>query len=198
MGNFVLFAIPWWVNLFILVPFVSWYVWKKRGGLTISTQTLILTGLFGVAFGFMEATLVVYLRAAVGLLPGYGGTLTDVATLSSTIYQQAQILGELPQSLFIVEFFREIATIIMLVTIALLAAKRGLERWAVFLWVFAIWDIFYYAGLWAIVRWPSSFLTPDVLFLIPTPWFSQVWFPLLVSMLTLVAIMSARKVYIKR
>ena len=198
MEDFVLLAIPWWVNFLILVPFVSWYIWKKHGVLTISTRVLILTGLFGIAFGFAEAAVVVYLRAALGLLPGYGGTLADVAVLSSTIYQQTQLITELPQSLLAVEFFREAATVVMLVTIAFLAAKRVRERWAVFLWVFAIWDIFYYAGLWATVRWPSSLLTLDVLFLIPTPWFSQVWFPLLVSILTLVAVVATRKVYSKK
>ena len=64
--------------------------------------------------------MVVYLRAAVGLLPGYGGTLADIAHLSSDVYLQAKILGELPQSLLTVEFFREAAT--MLLCIALLAA----------------------------------------------------------------------------
>lgn len=192
MESFVLFAIPWWVNLLILVPFISWYIWNKHGGLAITTRTLILTALFGIAFGFVEAAVVVYLRAAVGLLPGYGGTLADVAVLSSTIYQQAQLLGELPRSLLVIEFFREVATMVMLVTIAFLAAKGVRERWAMFLWVFAIWDIFYYAGLWATVQWPSSLLTPDVLFLIPVPWFSQVWFPLLVSLLAIVAVVTAR------
>lgn len=198
MEGFVLFAIPWWVNLLILVPFVSWYIWKKHGGLTISTRVLILTGLFGIAVGFMEAAVVVYFRAAVGLLPGYGGTLADIARLSSDVYQQAQLVAELPRSLLVIEFFRNAATMVMLVTVALLVAKRARERWAMFLWVFAIWDIFYYVGLWATVRWPSSLLTPDVLFLIPTPWFSQVWFPLLVSVLALVAVVTAREIYNKK
>ena len=152
-----------------------------------------MSGLFGVAFGFVEASVVIYLRAAVGLLPGHGGTLSDVARLSADIYQQAQILSELPRSLLAVEFFRETATMIMLLSVALVAVKYLRERWAIFLWTFAIWDIFYYVGLWATVRWPSSLLTPDVLFLIPVPWFSQVWFPVLVSTLTMIAVIIARK-----
>ena len=191
----MLFAIPWWVNLLVLVPFASWYIWSKSGGLTISTRVLILTGLFGIAFGFMEAAVVVYLRAALGLLPGFEGTLSDVVKLSLTVYEQAQLLEKLPKSLITVALFREAATMVMLATIALVTAKR-LRVWcAIFLWVFAFWDIFYYVGLWATVRWPSSLLTPDVLFLIPTPWFSQVWFPLLVSALLLVSVMLARKSY---
>ncbi|RJQ29875.1 hypothetical protein C4571_00440 [Candidatus Parcubacteria bacterium] len=192
MDTFVLFAEPWWVNLFVAIPFAAYYFWK-RGGLHISGRQLFIAALFGIAFGFVEASVVVYLRAAVGLLPGYGGTLSDVASLSSPLYQQAKVLAELPRSLLAVEFFREIATMIMLVSIALLTATGRREQWAIFLWTFGVWDIFYYVGLWATVRWPSSFTTPDVLFLIPVPWLSQVWFPILVSALTLLAVAVAMR-----
>jgi len=48
--------------------------------------------------------------------------------------------------------------------------------------------------LWATVRWPSSLKDTDVLFLIPVPWISHVWFPILISFLTLVAVaLSTRK-----
>jgi len=192
MNEFTLFAQPWWVNFLFGIPFVAYYLWRKEG-LLISKWTLVISGLFGIAFGFVEASVVVYLRAAVGLLPGYGGTLSDVARLFADIYQQAQILNELPKSLLAVEFFREAATMIMLLSIALVAVKSLRERWAIFLWAFATWDIFYYIGLWATVRWPSSLLTPDVLFLIPVPWFSQVWFPILISALIMVAVVITRK-----
>ena len=192
MNEFVLFAEPWWVNLLIAIPFVAYFLWRKRG-LAIPWRTLVIPGLFGIAFGFVEASVVVYLRAAVGLLPGYGGTLADIAHLSSDVYLQAKILGELPQSLLTVELFREAATMIMLLCIALLAAAGVRERWAMFLWTFAVWDVVYYVGLWATVRWPSSLTTPDVLFLIPVPWLSQVWFPLLVSALALGAVLLARR-----
>jgi hypothetical protein len=157
----------------------------------LTTAQLTLTTLFGAAFGFVEAAVVVYLRAAVGLLPGYKGTLADVARMSAGIYQQAQSV-ELPPSLMTVELLREGATIVMLVTLALLAAQKVRERWAIFLWAFAAWDMAYYAGLWATVRWPASLKDLDILFLIPVPWFAQVWFPLLVSLLTLLAVALAR------
>jgi hypothetical protein len=107
---------------------------------------------------------------------------------SSQGYHQENSLSQLPQSLLTIEVYREAATMIMLVSVALLAASRTSARWAAFLWVFALWDIAYYAGLWAAVRWPTSFTDLDVLFLIPVPWVAQVWFPLLVSTLTLLSI----------
>ena len=192
MSNFILFAQPWWVNLFIFIPFVLYYFWRKKG-LHISKEILFATALFGISFGFLEASVVVYLRAAVGLLPGYEGTLSDVARLSSDIYQQAQILKELPKSLLRVELFREITTMVMLLSVAFVSVKALRERFAIFLWTFAIWDIFYYVGLWATVRWPASLLTLDVLFLIPVPWFSQVWFPITVSAFSILVVIFVRK-----
>jgi len=140
-----------------------------------------------------EGAVVVYLRAAVGQLPGYGGTLADVARLSSALYQRATIQNELPQSLLAVEICREAATMFMLGGVALATVHGWRERCAMFLWTFALWDIVYYMGLYMTVGWPPSLVTADVLFLIPVPWLSQVWYPLLVSTLTLIAIAVSRR-----
>ena len=187
MEDFALFAEPWWVNLFIFIPLAAFYIWR-RNGLAISVGTLVVCASFGAAFGFVEAAVVVYLRAAVGLLPGHGGSLADVARLSSEMYQKSQIHGDLPEGLVTVEMFREAATMVMLLSIAFLGATFWRERSAIFLWSFAIWDICYYLGLYLTVGWPPSWFTADVLFLIPVPWLAQVWFPILVSALTMLAI----------
>ncbi len=193
MNTFQLLAQPWWANALILVPFVGWYVWHRKGGLFFSWRVLLITFIFAVAFGFVEASVVIYFRAAAGLLPGFGGTLADIRTFASPVYNQAQAISQFPASLFAIELMREAATMVILVCVALLAAKTPKERWAIYFWTFAAWDIFYYVGLWATVKWPSSLLSPDVLFLIPVPWISQVWFPLLVSALVMIAVAVAKR-----
>ena len=171
----------------ILVPAAAYFLWRRRGLQLAWRQILTLTA-FALAFGFVEGAVVVYLQAAAGLRPGYNaGTLADVRRLSTT-YRQVQSLNQFPQALLSIEVVREAATMMMLVSVAMLAASRTRERWASFLWAFAVWDIAYYAGLWATVRWPSSLTDLDVLFLIPVPWIAQVWYPLLVSALTLLAV----------
>jgi hypothetical protein len=192
MEGFSLWAHPWWVNLLLLVPAINYAVWRRRP-LGLGGAQLVWSGVFAAGFGFVEAAVVVYLRAAIGMLPGYQGTLADVARLSSQAYQQARSLESFPRSLLTVETAREAATIVMLVSVAMLAARALRDRWAAFLWMFAIWDVMYYAGLWATVRWPQSLVTEDVLFLIPVPWTSQVWFPLLVSGLCMAAVVAGRK-----
>jgi len=191
MSQFQLWVQPWWVNLLILIPLAAIFSFKRAGRL-LSGQQLIVITLFAAAFGFVEASVVVYLRAAIGLLPGYAGSLADVQR-SPEIYQQAKSISQFPQSLMTIEVYREAATMIMLATVALLAATTTRERWAAFLWAFAFWDLLYYVGLWTTIRWPTSFKDLDVLFLVPVPWIAQVWFPVLVSLLTLLVIALCRR-----
>jgi hypothetical protein len=187
-----LIAHPWWVNLLILVPAVAYFYWRSNR-VPLTSLQLISSGVFAAAFGFLEAVVVVYLRAAAGLLPGYQGTLSDIIP-SGQFYREPQGMAELPQSLLTLEVFREAATILMLLSVAFLSSPKSNVRAAVFLWAFAIWDIVYYAALWATVRWPLSLKDPDVLFLIPVPWFSPVWFPLLVSGLAVAAVLITRDI----
>ena len=186
-----LFANPWWVHLLIVIPPLAYFLWR-RTGVPLAPAQLLSSGVFAAAFGFVEAIVVVYLRAATGLLPGYQGTLSDVIRRSGELYQQSQALTQFPQSLLTLEVLREAATILMLLSVAYLTASKPRSRAAIFLWTIAIWDVVYYAALWATVRWPLSLRDADVLFLIPVPWFSPVWFPLLVSFLSLLAVLLAR------
>ncbi len=187
MNNFVLFASPWWVNLLLLVPIALFIYWRKNK-LSITLNILILTAVFGIAFGYVESAAVIYLRASTGLLPGYMETLTQVQQQSVGVYDQTLLQKSLPMSLLTVEFVREIATMIMLLSVAVISAKKLKERVAIFLWTFAVWDILYYVHLYWTVRWPERLTTMDVLFLIPEPWFAQVWFPILISALSLLAV----------
>ncbi len=184
-------AEPWWVNLLVGIPPLAYFLWR-RSGVSLSPQQLLLSGVFAASFGFIEAVVVVYLRAATGLLPGYQGTLSDVIRMSGEFYRQSQALTQFPQSLLTLEVLRESATILVLLSVAFLTASKPRSRGAIFLWTFAIWDIVYYAALWATVRWPLSLSDADVLFLIPVPWLSSVWFPLLVSALSLLAVLLTR------
>lgn len=171
MPGFALLANPWWVNLLALVPVAPWLL-ARRAKLPIARKRLLLLALFGVAFGFVEAAVVVYLRAATGLYPA----------------PQVQGPTALPMDLLRIECWREAATMVMLGAIAWAAGQNFKARAAVFLWVFAFWDFFYYVWLRVTIGWPGSLLDEDVLFLLPVPWMAQVWFPLLVSGLTAAAI----------
>ena len=192
MGQSRFLAHPLWVNFLVLVPLALCIAWRNKG-IQIPGQKLFFATIFAIAFGFVEAATATYLSAAAGLLPGYTGTLSDVQRLARSTEAELPPINQFPPSLLTIEVLREGATIVMLAGIALLAASKARERCAVFLWTFAWWDISYYAGLWGTVRWPTSLKDLDVLFLIPEPWIAPVWFPLLVSVLTLVALELGRR-----
>lgn len=187
-----MWAQPWWVNLLFLVPALSYLFWRRKG-LLLGSGTLLTLALFGASFGFVEAAVVVYLSSAAGVLGHSSSTISQLSDPSATYQEAVSSLALFPQNLRTIEVFREAATMIMLGSVALLTGSKARERWGGFLWTFATWDITYYIGLWAILRWPSSLKDNDVLFLIPVPWVSQVWFPVLVSSLTLVAVVLSPK-----
>ena len=124
---------------------------------------LIITA-FAIAMGFLESAVVVYIREI--LYPG-GFDFP---------------LSHLPVRLAVTELLREVATVVMLVTIGILAARRFSTGFAWFMYSFAIWDIFYYVFLWLLLGWPQSLMTWDILFLIPTTWSGPVLSPVLVSL----------------
>jgi hypothetical protein len=142
-------------------------------------RLLIIITAFAIAMGFLEAAVVVYMREI--LYPGgFNFPLSPV-----------------PVSLAITEIFREVATLVMLVSIGFLAARKFSTGFAWFIYSFAIWDIFYYVFLKAILDWPESLLTWDVLFLIPTTWTGPVLTPVLVS-LTMILLAMVILVYAER
>ena len=127
-------------------------------------RTFVLLALFAIAMGALEAIVVVYLRQ-IYYPRGFDFPLTLLSPRMLTV-----------------ECSREAATIVMLVSVGIIAGRDRLQRFAYFLYVFAIWDIFYYACLKLLLDWPSSLLTWDVLFLIPVPWTGPVLAPLICSL----------------
>ena len=128
---------------------------------------------FAFAMGWLEGVVVVYIRALLGIAKpeGYG-------TAEQILARMRAIPWLMPT-----EQMREAATIAMLAAVGYLAADRFRGRFGVFLVCFGIWDITYYVALYAILRWPPSLATMDVLFLIPPgPWWHQpVWVPIAIS-----------------
>jgi len=144
----------------------------------LQKKLLILTA-FAIAMGFLETAVVVYLRDI--LYPeGFKFPLSPVSP-----------------DLAITELLREVATMVMLLTVGALASRRFSTGFAWFIYCFAIWDIFYYVFLKLILGWPGSLMTWDVLFLIPTTWTGPVITPVIVS-LTMILLAMVILVYAER
>jgi len=126
-------------------------------------KTFIWLAILSIAMGFLETSVVVYLRK-IYYPDGFCFPLNPIG-----------------KDIVITELLREVATMIMLVGIAILAGKNAVQRFAFFLFSFAVWDIFYYVFLYILVGWPQSLMTWDVLFLIPIPWVGPVLSPLIIT-----------------
>lgn len=131
-------------------------------------RIMIWLALFSMGMAFLESMVVVYLRR---LFYPEGFHFPLVLLDDHTYY---------------LEIFRETATLLMLVSVAYVAGRQWLQAFAWFLYSFAIWDMFYYVFLKLILGWPESFLTWDILFLIPVVWDGPVLAPLLSSLQMLV------------
>jgi len=95
-------------------------------------------------------------------------------------------IGPLWRRLLLTEVGREAATIVLIFTSSWLFGRNLRQRFAFFLTIFAIWDIFYYIWLKVLLDWPASIMDWDILFLIPTVWAGPVIAPVLISLLLFV------------
>ncbi len=127
------------------------------------TKTILWLTIFSISMGFLETSVVVYLRKLY-YPEGFKFPLIPVTRDIATT-----------------EFFREIATIIMLIGAGVMAGKNSIQRFVFFLYSFAIWDIFYYVFLKVLLNWPESVFTWDILFLVPVPWVGPVIAPCIIS-----------------
>jgi len=132
-----------------------------------------LLAVFGIAMAHFEGVVVVYLRKLLGI----SNTESNIKSIDK--FQERYLL---------IEKTREVATIVMLIVLAILVGESWLDKMVVFLWTFAFWDLFYYLSLYILIKWPPSLTTIDVLFLIPKPWIASVWLPVGISSITIIAI----------
>jgi hypothetical protein len=130
------------------------------------SRTGLWVGFFAVAFAWVEAAVVFYLRTLVDRVEPYQP-------------------GPLPlfEGIAWVELVREAATMTMLATVGIIAGRNLATRFGYALIAFGVWDIFYYLFLIPMTGWPNSLLDWDVLFLIPLPWWGPVLAPMLIAVL---------------
>jgi hypothetical protein len=124
---------------------------------------------FATAMAWVESAAVYYLRVLVDRVNPY----------QQDPLPNWGLLGQ-------VELGREAATLVMLLTIGLLAGRTWQTRLGYTAIAFGVWDIFYYVFLRAMGPWPASLFDWDVLFLLPLPWWGPVLAPVSIAALMVV------------
>ena len=97
-------------------------------------KILLWITIFAITMGIFEGAVVVYLRALYYPI-GFNFPL---------VLMDNQIV--------ITELFRELASLFMLLSVGIIAGKNLSQRFAWFIYSFAVWDIVYYVFLYLILR----------------------------------------------
>jgi hypothetical protein len=127
---------------------------------------------YAIAMAYVEAAAVLYLRTIYGGIDPVGPRQPPFDPVPDFVW---------------IEIGREAATMVMLGAVGYLAGSGLGGRLGAFAVAFGVWDIFYYVFLWVFAGWPPSPFAPDVLFLLPLPWWGPVLSPVLVAALIVVA-----------
>ena len=122
--------------------------------------------LYASAMAWVEAAAVVYLRILIDRVQPYQ---TDPLPVSVGLGQ--------------IELVRELATLVMLGTVAVLAGQTWQRRIGYAMLSFGTWDLCYYVFLVPMSHWPRSPLDWDILFLVPLPWWGPVLAPCMIAVL---------------
>jgi len=150
-------------------------------------RTIAALFLFGISFGYVEAAVVVYLRAIYDPIRQQlhpDRKPRDLFPLISP--QQLADAGPENARRLVIEIGREAATMLMLAGIALACGRTFYQSVAAFAVAFGVWDIVFYISLKLMIHWPESLATWDILFLIPLPWVGPVWAPVAVALTMIV------------
>ena len=145
---------------------------RPRFEVRAATARWLAVALYAVAMAYVESAAVLYLRTIYGGVDPVGPRHTPFDPLPDFVW---------------IEIGREAATMVMLAAVGYLAGARLAGRLGAFAVAFGIWDIFYYVFLWLFAGWPASPLAPDVLFLIPLPWWGPVLSPVIVAAVIVMA-----------
>jgi hypothetical protein len=133
--------------------------------------------LFGIGFGFVEAVIVVDLRAILTPLSHRIAGASADRVFPLIAFDQHVREDPAAARLLRIELLREAATLLMLAGAGLAAGRTFVQRFSAFVIAFGVWDLCYYLGLKLLSGWPASLQTWDVLFLIPVPWAAPVLAP---------------------
>ena len=129
----------------------------------------VVVVVFAIGMAWVEAATVYYLRVMVDRVQPYQENPLPMQGL----------LGQ-------VELVREAATLVMLVTVGMLAGRSRRAQAGYAAIAFGVWDIFYYLFLRIIGGWPGSLFDWDILFLLPLPWWGPVLAPVSIALLMIV------------
>lgn len=142
---------------------------RLSGEMMTNKKRWLIVVVYALAMAWVESAVVYYLRTMIGRIEPYQPN-------------PLPIVGGFGR----VELIREVATMLMLLTIGMLAGGDWRRRLGYAAIAFGVWDIFYYVFLRYMCDWPHTLLDWDILFLIPLPWWGPVLAPVCIALLMII------------
>lgn len=115
-----------------------------------------------IALGQLDAVAAVYTREIGGAIPTSGSLTAD-------------IIEALPGWILAIEQTRQVAAVLVLLSVAVLAGRTALERIGAFLFGLGLGTVGRYLGLKLMIEWPTSPAASDAWSMIPRAVFAPVW-----------------------
>jgi len=127
-------------------------------------KTWVVVVVYAAAMAWVESAVVYYMRTMIDRIEPYQPMPLPVV-----------------RNMGFAEFVREAATMMMLLTVGVLAGRTWRSRLGYAALAFGVWDILYYVYLKVLCGWPHSLLDWDILFLLPLPWWGPVLAPVSIA-----------------
>jgi len=127
-------------------------------------KTWVVVVVYAAAMAWVESAVVYYMRTMIDRIEPYQP-------------MPLPVVGNMGFA----EFVREAATMMMLLTVGVLAGRTWRSRLGYAALAFGVWDILYYVYLKVLCGWPHSLLDWDILFLLPLPWWGPVLAPVSIA-----------------
>lgn len=141
---------------------------SPRRTMTVFGYLIALTAL-ALALGYLDAVSRFYLRGTMEIAQEGGD------------FARAAVEG-MPDRVLALEQTRHAALVLVVVAVAVIAGRNGLQQGGTFCFTLGAWGVLRYAALRGIVNWPTTLLDADAVLLLPRTVYAPVWMAIVVGL----------------
>lgn len=140
----------------------------RRRGMTVLSYLITLLALC-IAMAYIDALASFYVRGMIQA--GHEGA--EFATGA---------VQEMPQRIISLELTRQAAFVLVLLTVAIVAGRNGLQQAGSFIFCVGAWIVLRYIAIRALTDWPASLVELDAVIFLPEPLYAPIWMTLILGL----------------
>lgn len=141
---------------------------RRVRGMTVLSYLIALTALC-IAIGYVDAVATFYVRGTLQVAQE-GGNFAQAVTEA------------MPPRTIALEQTRQAATILVLITVAIVAGRNLYQQLGTAFLVIGGWVIFRYVAIRTITDWPETLTDVDTVLYLPHAVYAPVWMPIVIAL----------------